>query len=537
MRLDLIMKDFSLPKALPKPVSQTLDWGELFAAAPLKDELGTLAQQAKNIDAFLAANTARACAKSFTLGFEAQWGFGKTFLMDGLAQGLAKDYAVVHFNAWERSYASDPLEALVGELVILAKKHDVNLAEDSVARANFKTLLSSELGLTGLATLTLGLFDTTFITPAVMVAKSVKQSVAASQSSKMQKPLSNYWTEKKAHEALKYLVQQTIVRLHKKTRRPVLFIIDELDRCAPDYALRVLERIRHIMGDKKAIFMLAYDRQQLIDFIEKEQGTRDERGGDYLERFVDIAWPLMPPKPENFVDYLFAEHCILEQLPPLYQGSCGFLVDELKQIMCRHLVDVPLRKQKRLFNKYSVILASSRNMLSDLWVNQLFGPVLIWTLLFTRNMIDRNDIIVENFYSHVFDCDGVNVQDKFTNLYNKITLTPHKNRYLVILDILDFYRSFENSAARILRGANLHSYSNFVETLYEEVDEKYNDPGCDRYKVTNLLECLRKFLLAIKHLPDWGEQKNIMTSKDFSHIELCVDLICINNTEKDSQGG
>jgi hypothetical protein len=43
----------------------------------------------------------------------------------------------------------------------------------------------------------------------------------------------------------------------------VLFLVDELDRCRPDYAITYLETIKHIFDIKGAVFILAADRQQL----------------------------------------------------------------------------------------------------------------------------------------------------------------------------------------------------------------------------------------------------------------------------------
>ena len=43
----------------------------------------------------------------------------------------------------------------------------------------------------------------------------------------------------------------------------VIFLVDELDRCRPDYAITYLETIKHIFDVQGAVFILAADRQQL----------------------------------------------------------------------------------------------------------------------------------------------------------------------------------------------------------------------------------------------------------------------------------
>jgi predicted KAP-like P-loop ATPase len=51
-------------------------------------------------------------------------------------------------------------------------------------------------------------------------------------------------------------------------RIPTYIIIDELDRCRPDYALKYLERIKHIFEVVNLRFVITSDNNQLASIIQ-----------------------------------------------------------------------------------------------------------------------------------------------------------------------------------------------------------------------------------------------------------------------------
>ena len=85
--------------------------------------------------------------------------------------------------------------------------------------------------------------------------------------------------------------------------RLVVFI-DELDRCRPDYAIGVLEKVRHIFD-----VVLAVNRQALEHAVGGLHGSTDaaER---YMRRFVDQAIRLPDPSDDTtrrFLEHLYNE--------------------------------------------------------------------------------------------------------------------------------------------------------------------------------------------------------------------------------------
>ena len=50
--------------------------------------------------------------------------------------------------------------------------------------------------------------------------------------------------------------KQELAQLADKLEKPLVVIIDELDRCRPDFAIRLIERIKHFFDIPKIVFVL-----------------------------------------------------------------------------------------------------------------------------------------------------------------------------------------------------------------------------------------------------------------------------------------
>ena len=84
--------------------------------------------------------------------------------------------------------------------------------------------------------------------------------------------------------------------------KPLFILIDELDRCKPDYAVKFLERIKHIFKTKGIIFILGVDRHHLQRSVECLFGSIDF--SEYYRKFVQRNIPLPTPSEELLGTYL-----------------------------------------------------------------------------------------------------------------------------------------------------------------------------------------------------------------------------------------
>lgn len=67
----------------------------------------------------------------------------------------------------------------------------------------------------------------------------------------------------------------------------LIVFVDELDRCKPSYAVKILERIKHYFLDEKITFVFSVNINELQHTIKKHYGN-DFDATRYLDRFFDL---------------------------------------------------------------------------------------------------------------------------------------------------------------------------------------------------------------------------------------------------------
>ena len=81
----------------------------------------------------------------------------------------------------------------------------------------------------------------------------------------------------------------------KSRKCPLVFVIDELDRCRPPFALALLEKIKHLFAVPGVIFVLVSSLQQLEAAVRLAYGDIDTR--TYLEKFYHLRLLLPSGRP------------------------------------------------------------------------------------------------------------------------------------------------------------------------------------------------------------------------------------------------
>lgn len=68
----------------------------------------------------------------------------------------------------------------------------------------------------------------------------------------------------------------------------LLFIIDELDRCKPTYAVQLLEIVKHIFDNNNITFIISTNNKELCNVINNYYGNNFDSSG-YLDKFYDLV--------------------------------------------------------------------------------------------------------------------------------------------------------------------------------------------------------------------------------------------------------
>lgn len=99
------------------------------------------------------------------------------------------------------------------------------------------------------------------------------------------------------------LVQEFLNSLLPERGNRLIIFVDELDRCKPSYAVRLLERIKHYFSNDQITFVFSVNANELQHTIRKYYGNGFD-GTKYLDRFFDLRVTLPPANLQYFYQSL-----------------------------------------------------------------------------------------------------------------------------------------------------------------------------------------------------------------------------------------
>jgi len=168
--------------------------------------------------------------------------------------------------------------------------------------------------------------------------------------------VSEYVTTKKSVEEFRRALEDAIGKSAEKGSQLVV-IIDELDRCRPDYALRVLEIVKHLFLVPRLTFLIAADFETLARAVDLAYGIGSDAKG-YLGRLIDFTVKL--PVRFDHAD-AFANHLVRTQ-----GGNIGDprAVGDLFAA-CTRIWSPSLRDQVRAFRTLAVTLRLKPNLIEQ----------------------------------------------------------------------------------------------------------------------------------------------------------------------------
>lgn len=231
--------------------------------------------------------------EGFVLAINGKWGTGKTTFMKMWQQSLIDDnYRTIYFNAWENDFTSEPLVSILGEI----RGAFVSNLEDGFDKildkaSKFAGKIMPSLAKTALNLAGLG-----------QIA-DIAESVSSATVEAFNDEIADY--EKKKASLIELREELSNFISKQCNNKPLVFIVDELDRCRPDYAVEVLEKIKHFFAVDGVVFVLSIDKEQLSNAIKGYYGSDKINSAEYLRRFIDLEYMLPEPNYEDFANYLY----------------------------------------------------------------------------------------------------------------------------------------------------------------------------------------------------------------------------------------
>lgn len=381
-------------------------------------------------------NLVREVEDGFVMAINAPWGTGKTFfikrwlhLLDNQGNGSFNNSGVltehvadsphsgkgktIYFDAFENDYGDDAFVALVSQVSSLITKQENDLPPDKVTKfRNIAVKMGKRICFLGaksaISYASAGLIDYSALEGGVKkIAEEISTGILGDTSKSIEKKLSTEGQVSAPEEtdtivSFRNALGDIAKEIRKKTGHPLIFVIDELDRCKPTYALDVIERIKHFFSVENMVFVLVLNKKQLEESVKCVYGN-EIKADIYLQKFIHVEIDL----PVNAINSNFAE-----------SGYRKF---------CLHLLEAHGLKQEHNIINTFVILAEYYSLsLRDLERN--YTSLTLFAASAPKNYPIAWDIVVFLIF----------LKFKFPEAYTKL-----KNKRVTTTNFSEFKQSAE----------------------------------------------------------------------------------------------
>jgi predicted KAP-like P-loop ATPase len=294
-----------------------------------------------------------------SIGVFGNWGAGKSSLLKLIEYRLVadeKNWIVIKFDAWLYQGYDDARAALLEVIATaLAKAADGNAS----LTKKTKKLLARVDGFRALGLLAEGAALFAGIPTGGLLARSVGALGDVTDGIQNQEEYENLGkTAKETKDQLDGLLKpgakksppQQIDAFRKEygeileeLGKPLVVVIDNLDRCLPTNAIHTLEAIRLFIFLTNTAFIIAADEEMIRSSVaDYFKGASDRHQIDYLDKLIQI--PIRVPKAgvREVRSYLFMLYAIDHGLP---KGKLEALRDGLEKALQQSWKDDPISRQ------------------------------------------------------------------------------------------------------------------------------------------------------------------------------------------------
>jgi len=251
------------------------------------------------------------------VALDADFGQGKTTFIK-MWKGYVSHHRpskmqTLYFDAFANDYQADPFLALVSKIYTLTKddsekekeelRKTIGNATKTLARGVLKTAAKHIAG------------DAVDEILGENAASETANNAATAFDNMIKNKLESYEKDMKALTAFRDYLKAFSKK--KGNGNPIVFIINELDRCRPDFALELLEKIKHLFAVEGFVFILVMNKQQMLLSLKAQYGIADEaKGLIYLTKFINL-WVYLPQSTKNnvkgFIIESLSSMCIDEE--------------------------------------------------------------------------------------------------------------------------------------------------------------------------------------------------------------------------------
>lgn len=287
--------------------------------------------------------------KNTSFAIDGSWGVGKSFVFDMYEEKLSQEqseetnkdrYFVIRYNCWKYDYYEEPLIAIVSAMIETIEQKNKLFSDNEKKSKILGGLKAVGLSLLSMANSAIREKTRIDLKKAYNVVKDGVDEGAKEYEEKHDYDV--YFGFNKAMNAL----QQSLSKLSNDYT--VIFMVDELDRCLPEYAIKVLERLHHLTEEaQNTITVVAIDKTQLVQSIKNTFGF--DECDKYLKKFIEFEIELNYGKiSEKFIE----KHA---EYVALFDKSFVEYNDSIEEFMQAVFQKIEAREQEQLVNRAMLV--------------------------------------------------------------------------------------------------------------------------------------------------------------------------------------
>lgn len=362
-------------------------------------------------------------ADGFVLAINNKWGAGKTTFLKMWQQDLKNNgYDTLYYNAWENDFETDVLVALIAELEDLKNSEFSPKVENAYKDVVLKAaILTKKIGP--------GIIKTAFKKYTGLDSEELFEVIKGTSEvalETLKAEIESYSNRKKGLKDFKISLEKLVKEA--SDNKPVVFFIDELDRCRPNYSVEVLEVVKHLFSVPGIVFVLSIDKEQLGHAVRGVYGSDKINATEYLRRFIDVEFNLPYPNYEKSVNYLFDYY---ELKDFFVDRDRSFIYDERDfksyAIQLLFVANLNFRQQEKLFSHIKLSLfVFAKN-------EEIFPGALVFLIYLRLFEVKLYSQITEKKLSHqrLFEEFEKILPDNFNLRKGEILLSA----FLLIIDL------------------------------------------------------------------------------------------------------
>ncbi len=282
--------------------------------------------------------------QSVSFSLQGTWGSGKSWIINKVYNELydiqdfdncGSKYCIFTYNAWDYDYYDEPLISLFISLYKQLNNENAILIKNEETRKKVNAFFD---------TLKNDFVEELKVIPLIDNIITFKQNY--------DEQLKNYDDEIRKydyHFDINQIMEATIKGLNKiSNEKSLVLFVDELDRCLPEYAIKVLERIHHIKQYVKNIEIIySIDKEQLKQTINNCFGKTDENMiKNYLSKFIEFGLTIPSATFNKEIDKKYNE--LFEQFDFINCAKNTTIIELVKSLLPE---SIPIRIHQAMLKK------------------------------------------------------------------------------------------------------------------------------------------------------------------------------------------